>query len=98
MTISVFSKGDLKRFSATFKNLAGTATDPTTVKFKYTKPSGTTTTLVYLTDAALVKDSTGNYHVDLDLTEAGMWFYRWEGTGAVQETEDGEFTVSPANA
>ncbi|HJT63078.1 MAG TPA: hypothetical protein VJ797_15520 [Burkholderiales bacterium] len=95
MTIGVCQVGDLRRVTAVFKNDAGTATDPTAVSFKYTKPSGTTTTLVYLTDAALVKDSTGNYHVDLSVTEAGWWHYRFIGTGAVQAVEDGEFMVSP---
>jgi uncharacterized protein YfaS (alpha-2-macroglobulin family) len=93
MTIAVYHKGDLKRFSAVFKNSAGTATDPTAVKFKYTKPSGTQTELVYGVDGALVKDSTGNYHVDLDLTETGRWYYRWQGTGTVQDVDEGEFEV-----
>lgn len=93
MTIAVYQKGDLRRISATFKNSAGVATDPTAVSFKYTKPSGTTTTLVYGVDGALVKDSTGNYHVDLSLTERGRWFYRWIGTGTVEEVDEGEFEV-----
>lgn len=95
MAINVVQKGDLQRVSAVFKNAAGTATDPTAVNFKYTKPAGTTVTLVYLTDAALVKDSTGNYHVDLDVTDAGWWHYRFIGTGAVQAVDDGEFMVAP---
>ena len=93
MTIAVYQKLDLRRISATFKNAAGSAADPSAVTFKYTKPSGTVTTLVYLTDGALVKDSTGNYHVDLSLTEPGRWFYQWKGTGTVEEVEEGEFEV-----
>ena len=96
MTISVYQKGDTAVVSAAFKNAAGAPADPTVVRFKSTKPSGTTTTLVYLTDAALVKDSTGNYHVDLSATEAGIWFYRFEGAGAVETAEEGEFTVAPS--
>lgn len=95
MAINVHQKGDLVRVSAAFKNDAGTAADPTTVSFRYTKPSGTVTTLVYLTDAALVKDSVGNYHVDLDANEAGIWVHVFIGTGTVQQVQDGEFTVSP---
>lgn len=93
MTIAVYQKGDLKRFAATFKNSSGTPTDPSAVTFKYTKPSGTTTTLTYSVDVALVKDSTGVYHVDLSLSEKGRWYYQWKGTGAVEEVEEGEFEV-----
>lgn len=93
MTINVYQRGDLPRIASVFRNSGGAATDPTGVSFKYAKPSGTVTTLVYPTDAALVKDSTGNYHVDLSLTEAGEWYYRWEATGAVQAAELGQFTV-----
>lgn len=96
MTINTYQKGDLPRLTALFKNSAGTATDPTTVRFKYTTPAGATTTLVYGVDGALVKDSTGNYHVDLSLTAAGMWFYRWEGEGTVQSVQEGELTVEPS--
>jgi len=95
VAINVHQKGDLVRVAATFKNAAGTDTDPTTVSFRYTAPSGTVTTLVYGTDAALVKASVGNYYVDLDANEAGIWFHVFIGTGAVQQAQDGEFTVSP---
>lgn len=93
MTIIVYQRGDLPRITGAFKNSAGTATDPTGVSFKYKKPSIAAVTLVYLTDNALVKDSTGNYHVDLSITEAGEWYYRWEATGTVQAAEEGQFTV-----
>ena len=32
----------------------------------------------------IIKDSTGNYHFDLSISESGDWYYRYEGTGAVQ--------------
>lgn len=96
MTISVYQKGDLARITGNFKNAAGADADPTTVTFKYTNPAGTITTLIYLTDAALVKDSTGNYHVDVSINAAGMWYYRWQGTGAVETAQEGEFCVEPS--
>lgn len=58
-------------------------TDPTAVTFSYRNPAGTTTTLTYDTDAALVKVSAGVYYVDLDLSTAGVWYYRFRGTGTV---------------
>lgn len=95
MTISVLQKGDLRRISASFKDLAGAAVDPTTVTFKFTKPSGVTTSYVYPA-AQVVKDSVGNYHVDLSVDASGLWLYRWESTGTGQAAENGEFMVEPS--
>ena len=95
MTINVYDKGDLVRLPANFKNAVGADTDPTGVTFAFTTPAGVITTYVYLTDAQLVKDSVGNYHVDLTVNEAGMYYYRWAGTGAVQAVEVGQFSVKP---
>jgi hypothetical protein len=66
-------------------------TDPTTIKFKYITPAGTETTLVYGTDAALVRSGTGVYYVDLLLDTAGTWMLRWVGTGAATAAD--EFSV-----
>lgn len=96
VAINSYHIGDLRRIAGAFKNDAGTATDPTTVRFEFLTPAGVKTTYVYPTNAQLVKDSTGNYHVDLTLTEAGLWFYRWEGEGAVHEADEGEFMVQPS--
>lgn len=93
MTTNSYDIGDLVRVSVVFKNVADAATDPTNVSLKYRKPDGTVTTLVYLTDVALVKDSTGNYHADISATAAGVWTYKFLGTGAVQAVEEGRFFV-----
>ncbi len=85
---NVYSIGQQVRFSAVFKNSSGVATDPTTVLFKYRAPAGTVTTLTYGSDGALVKDSTGNYHVDLALASATEWWYRWEGSGALVAADE----------
>ncbi len=90
-TVETRDIGDIVRATATFRNIAGVATDPTGVTFKLRKPDGTTTTYVYPTDAQLVKDSTGNYHVDVTVTLAGFYEWRFEGTGTVTASVDGEF-------
>lgn len=97
MAINRYDKGDLVRVSALFENSAGTDLDPTTVTFKYKNPAGTTTTLVYGTDAALVKDSTGNYHVDVNANASGLWLYRWESSTTGQAAQEGQFLVEPSN-
>lgn len=88
--------GDLVHIAGAFVDSAGTALDPTTVRFYYrVEAVGTTTTLTYPTNAALVKESTGNYYVDIDTSDNGGWYYwRWRGSGAVgQGTTHGSFYV-----
>ena len=93
MPIALYALGALVRVSVTFTNLAGAPADPTEVTAKIKKPDGTVTALVYGTHAALVKDDTGDYHVDIDASMEGQWFYRFEGTDAVQAVVEGEFVV-----
>ncbi len=86
--------GNVVRCSTTFTNISGTAIDPTTVSFSYKNPAGTTTTLNYPTDAALVKDSTGNYHVDVSADLEGMYYWRFFSTGTGKAAFEGSFGVS----
>ncbi len=75
----------------------GVAVDPSAVFFTY-KPValGTATTLTYGTDAALVKDSTGNYHVNLDTSlYGGSWNWRFFSTGTGQSSAESSFYVRP---
>ena len=71
MAINSFDLGDLIELKITFRNDAGAVTDPTSPTLAVHKPDGTTTTYVHPTDAALVKDSTGVYHVNYTPTMAG---------------------------
>lgn len=96
MTINVYQKGDLARCSAAFRNDAGALIDPTAVTFVFTTPAGVTTTYTYGVDSQLVKDSTGNYHVDLSASARGLWLYRWVSTGTGQAAENGQFVVEPS--
>ena len=60
----------------------GVDADPTAMTFKYQYGlAGPVTTLVMGTDAALVKDATGHYHVDLTTAQTGDLYYRVDATG-----------------
>ena len=85
--------GDRVRVSNRFATPAGVDTDPTTVVCKYIDPSLNVTTKTYGSDAEVVKDSTGRYHLDIDVDEAGTWSYRWTGTGAVVAAGEQTFVV-----
>lgn len=98
MTQTVFNRyhlGDSVRAAGAFTNSAGTAVDPTVVKLSFRDPSGNETTYIYGTDAQLVRDSAGNYHVDINADEAGIWYYRWWSTGTGQAAEAVKFIVHP---
>lgn len=84
-----YAFGQSVRLTAAFLNAAGAAADPTTISVKYgpalvnPPPDPTAITLVYLTDAAVIRDSTGNYHADILPAVAGNYVYQWIGTGTV---------------
>lgn len=94
--MTTYDRGDLVRLTGTFRDAAGALQDPTTVTLKYQTPSGATTTLVYLTDAALNKSSTGIYYADISLTEDGIWTYRYESTGTGQAAGEGQLFAKSA--
>lgn len=91
--------GDLVRVEATFTDsVLGTAVDPDVVKLSVKSPDDVVTTYVYLTDAEIVKDAVGEYHADIDVDQAGDWFYRWWSTGDGQAAEEKRFKVRAAEA
>lgn len=97
--MSDIQPGDAVRLSVAFTNSAGTATDPTTITLKVRPKGGAEEVFVHGTDAELVKDSTGNYHLDYTVPaiapDRGLTFYyQWIGTGAVAVVEPGTFSVS----
>lgn len=91
--MTIFVKGKLVRSSAAFTNSAGTALDPTAVKVKVRTPAKVVTEYVYGTDAAVVKASTGNYHIDIDASLSGFYYTYWYSTGTGQAAEESSFEV-----
>jgi hypothetical protein len=80
-TVKSFTSGDTVRFSITFA-IAGVGTDPSTsIAFRIRNPNKVVTSYVYITDAEVVRDDAGDYHVDLALSLPGEYWYRWEGVG-----------------
>lgn len=90
MTINIYETGQKVQCTVVF-TVSNVATDPTTVIAKVKDPSGNTTTYTYGTDVELVKDSIGNYRIDVTADEAGEWFFRFEGTGTCVAVEESSF-------
>lgn len=86
-----YHKGNQSRISNAF-TVNSVATDPTTVTLTVHKPDGTSTPYTYAL-GQVMKESTGNYYKDVDLDQAGIWHYKWEGTGACQAVDEGWLEV-----
>lgn len=106
-----YAQGVAIRCSVEFKDSSTPPVyvDPTTVTFKLRGPlssrtfvsndeTAPVTTYVYGTDAELVKDAVGRYHVDVTTptgaTVEGIYAFRFEGTGTNASAADGEYTVA----
>ena len=94
MSISYYDIGDVARVVGTFQQQDGTFVDPSTVTFTFTKPNNAPVTYVYGTDAQLVKDAVGKYHVDLAIDTSGMWPYKYAGSGNFASVQFGQLLVS----
>lgn len=88
---STYDIGDVVRVSNTFTQNAAVI-DPGTVSLKVVAPDASFITYTYA-GAAIVKDSVGVYHVDVAITLAGTYRYRWVSTGTGAGAEESWFQV-----
>lgn len=94
MPENTYELDNVVRVSVVFKNSAGVNADPTAIQFQYQPENASVTTKIYGTDVEVVKDSTGNYHVDLTVSSAGRWWTKWKGTGAIIAADENSFYVT----
>lgn len=87
--------GDVVRSSVNFQTVSGADIDPTVVTFKEMPLGGVVSSFVNGTATEVVKDSVGNYHLDLLLTVAGQHRLRWEGGTANQAATQETILVRP---
>lgn len=92
---NIYDKLDVVRCAGVFTNAAGTAIDPTSVFFSAITPSGTLS-YTYGVNAQLVKDSTGNYHVDIDADTVGTYLWKFYSSGTGKAGSFGQFEVQPS--
>lgn len=78
---------------------SGEPFDPDSVKLSVRRPGGKVRTYVYGTDAELVKDSTGRYHLDLLCHLPGLWYVRgFTETSGQQCAQEQQIVVIEAQA
>jgi hypothetical protein len=88
--------GDMVRVSSNFVDTANTSTDPNTVVFKMKEPNNTVTTYTFGVNAQMVKESTGNYHVDWLVGASGFHVYNYRGNGVANAAEEASFMAVPS--
>lgn len=86
-----YDKGDKVHLTAKF-TVGGVLTDPTAVICEVKDPSGNVDSYS-LAGGTLTRSSLGLYYKDISIDESGDWFYRWEGTGAMEAAEETNFIV-----
>jgi hypothetical protein len=87
----------LRVFGAFVDATTNQPVDPDNVFFSFAAPGAAApTTYKFGVDAQLVKDSVGNYHVDLNANVPGPWEFRWFSTGNGQGADDDGFQVIPS--
>ena len=98
--MNAYDTGDLVELRATIKDKNGSLVDPSSVKFKIKKPSGTKLTYAYGTDEIVERESLGVYIVNVTIDEAHsttrIWKWRVETTGAGTGAENEKFQVRPS--
>jgi hypothetical protein len=92
MSTNSFLIGETVRLTLALADLSGTAADPGALRLKTKSPAGATTTTAY-GGGTLLKDSVGNYHIDLTPASTGLWFYRWEADAPNAGAAEGSFNV-----
>jgi hypothetical protein len=93
-----FTQGDLVRLDGIFRTAAGVLLDPTAVSVTVVRPDEQRNTYTYVTDADVVKDTTGTYHINVSASIPGTWRYWWHSTGTGQAGKEESFIVLAAKA
>lgn len=88
-----YDVGDGIRFSVKFVDAAsGVFVDPSTVEFSLKSPGGEVAKNTY--PNGITRTAAGSYHIDSLIMEAGVFWYRWAGSGTHPAAIEGNFVVS----
>lgn len=88
-----YDRGDRVRMEGAFVDSNSDPADPGEVYLEIRLPDKTTETYQYGVDAALVKDSTGSYHLDYTVSATGSYRYRWYSLVSGITADTGVFYV-----
>lgn len=98
MGASVFFSGSDETVTVTITyTVAGVLTDPTTVSWAVTSPTGTTTTYTYA-GATITRDSVGQFSKEITCADPGDWVLVSDSAGAAADANEVRWTVFQSNA
>jgi hypothetical protein len=92
VSIATYDLGDKVRVRGAFTDDQGIPVDPTNIQFDWHGPTSSGS-YVYGVDTELVRDSAGNYHVDIDADTSGPCYYRMYSTGIGKAAAESYFIV-----
>jgi hypothetical protein len=91
---NTYKSGTSVKVSAIFQDVDALAFDPDVVLCSVMSPDGAETVHTYLSDASLVRDSEGHFHLWIvSPDQEGTWTYGFKGDGDVAVTNCGEFEI-----
>jgi hypothetical protein len=79
--MNAYDLGETVRSSVNIQ-VSAADVDPAALTVSVRDPQGQVTLYTYGTDAAVIKDSVGDYHIDVTCDLPGVWKVRWRGTGS----------------
>lgn len=89
-----YDKGDAVRLAVQFKTIDEVNTDPTVITLTVKKPGlGTLTFTSASSPSMIIRTGAGAYYLDLALDVAGVWRFKWFGSGALTAAEEGQIFV-----
>lgn len=98
--MNAYDTNDAVELRVTIRDKGGNLVDPSSVKFKIKKPSGTKLTFTYGLDTVVQRESLGVYIMNIVIDEAHsetkIWKWRVETTGLGAGGENGEFQARPS--
>lgn len=95
--IKEYTIGNAPRCFGEHRDFNGDLENPDTAKVKVLKPDGTETEKIYLTDAEVIRVSTGLFYMDVATTMPGTWAYQWHFTkGTAAALAEHKFKVLPS--
>lgn len=91
-----YDTGDVVRLSVVFKDTSHSPIDPTSVCIQVKNPDGSEVHYSYPSSPYVIKTATGEFRYDYLITQSGIHYFKWSGTGNVNAAEEKMFFVKPS--
>jgi hypothetical protein len=89
----IWEVGDVAPLIVQFTDINGNLADPTTVTLTSQAPDGSQIVYTTVSSPAIAHNNVGTFQLNLPITESGVYAFRWTGTGAVSQVQEGTLTV-----